>query len=470
MTADIVVLVPPVPASALGAYAAAALFAERGRSVTLLEPAESAEAEAPEEPFLLPIPDGGRADTTGRLVSLLATATRLPPLDRLLERPAVPCQVLLPRHRVDLATDPTAFAAEVAREWPEAQAGFAALDQGLVRLEEVVAAAPPRLLLGSPTRLGRAGDVVAFLRRPASWLRGRQALGAAVPPLDGEGPATALAALAEALGGDAGSLGHLWRAWAAARRGGIPRAQGGGGLAAHLRSRALGGGAAREPYDPDGLAVTPAPEGLAVRTGPSAGLSARLLVSAFPAAGLAPRAEGHPAERLARLAAGAQPRRWAARLTVTAPRAVLPIGLGRRAILASDGEGEDGPLLLEVDPLGSAQARLRLTALLGHPAAPPDLAARLRGRLEWLVPFLPADATGAVVPPDPRWPVRFAAAGTRPVVLPPLAGRHLALVGPDVAPALGPEGEILAALAVVRALAPGRGSSPRASTSGGSIP
>lgn len=455
MTADVVVLVPPAPAPSLGAFAAAALFAGRGREVTLLEPAGTPDPEQPEEPFLLPIPHDGRPDATGRLVSLLATTARVGPLDRLLEPLPVPCQVILRRHRLDAVADPAAFAAEVAREWPEAAAGFAALERELARLDAAMAAAPPRLLAGSPTRLGRAGDVLAFLRHPGSWVHGRQALGAPVPPVEDPAAAAGLAALALALGGSddgAGRLAGMWRPWAAARRGSVPRAA--GGLAAQLRARALSAGARREPYDPDALAVTGAPDGLAVRTGPGAGLAARLLVSAWPAAGLAPRAEGRPADRLARLAAMATPRRWAARLVLTAPRAVLPVGLGRRAVLTGDDADGPTPLLLEADAAADGAVRLRLTALVGNPAAPPDLGSRLRRRLEWLVPFLPADAEAHLIPPDARWPVRFAAAGPRPVLLPPLAWRHLALVGPDVAPALGPEGEVLAALTVVGALAP----------------
>ncbi len=456
MTADVVVLVPPAPAPALGAFAAAALFAERGRAVTLLEPAGAVEPERPEEPFLLPLPDGAPLDAAGGLLSLLATTTRVGPLERLLERPSVPCQVILARHRLDVAADPAAFAAEVAREWPEASAGFVALEQALARLDAAVAGAPPRLLLGSPTRLGQAGDLLAFLRRPVPWLRGQKALGAPLPEMGGDGAGLALAAITLALGGlgePSARLGDVWRPFAAARRGGVPRAQ--GGLAAHLRSRALSAGASREPYDPDALGLTAAPDGLGVRIGSGAGVSTRLLVSAWPAAGLAPRAEGRPAERLVRLAALSAPLRWAARLVVAVPRRDLPIGLGPRAVLAG-GEPDPDPLLLEVDPRSGDEVRLRLTALLTNPAAPPDLELRLRRRLEWLIPFLPASAPSSLLPPDARWPVRFAASRPRPVALPPLAFRHIALVGPDVAPALGPEGEVLAALAVVGALAPGQ--------------
>jgi hypothetical protein len=454
MSADVVVLVPPAPAPALGAFAAAALLAARGRGVTLLEPAGTPDPERPEEPFLLPVPDDGRGDAAGRLVSLLATAARVGPLDRLLERPPVPFQVILRRHRLDVAADTAAFAAEVAREWPEAVGGFAALEREIARLEAAMATAPPRLLVGSPTRLGRAGDLLAFLRRPAPWVRGRKALAAPVPRMEGPGAAAGLAALAIALGGmDDGPLrlAEMWRPWAAARRGAVPR--GAGGLVAQLRARALAAGAVREPYDPDALAITAAPDGLAVRTGPGAGVAARLLVSAWPAVGLAPRAEGRAADRLARLAALAAPRRWAARLVVTVPRAVLPAGLGPRAVLTGDDPNGAEPLLLEAAPSAGDAARLRLTALLANPAVPADLGTRLRRRLEWLVPFLPAEAEAALVPPDARWPVRFAGVGPRPVLLPPLAWRHLALVGPDVAPALGPEGEVLAALTVVGAVA-----------------
>ena len=276
-----------------------------------------------------------------------------------------------------------------------------------------------------------------------------------MPSVGDPAAAAGLAALALGLGGTddgIGQLAGLWRPWTAARRGAVPRAE--GGLAAHLRARAIAAGAQREPYDPDALALTTAREGLAVRTGPGAGLVARLLVSAWPAAGLAPRAEGRPAARLARLAAQAAPRRWAARLVLEAPRATLPVGLGRRAVLTGDDPDGPDPLLLQVDPADRDTARLGLTALVDAPATAPDLAARLRRRLEWLIPFLPAETEAHLIPPDPRWPVRFAAPGTRPVRLPPLAWRHLALVGPDVAPGLGPEGEILAALAVVGALAP----------------
>ncbi|HEX7124674.1 MAG TPA: hypothetical protein VF406_02715 [Thermodesulfobacteriota bacterium] len=455
MSADVVVLVPPAPAPSLGAFAAAALFAGRGRTVTLLEPAGTPDPERPEEPFLLPVPDDGRADAAGRLVSLLATAARLGPLDRLVERLPVPCQVILRRHRLDVAADPATLAAEVAREWPEASSGFAAIEREIARLDAALATAPPRLLVGSPTRLGRAGDVLAFLHRPGPWVRGRKALAAPVPSVADPAAAAGLAALALGLGGTddgIGRLAGLWRPWTAARRGAVPRAA--GGLAAHLRARAVSAGARSEPYDPDALALTTAREGLAVRTAPGAGLVARLLVSAWPAAGLAPRAEGRPADRLTRLAAVATPRRWAARLILAAPRAALPVGLGRRAVLTGDDPDGPDPLLLEVDPVGGDAVRLGLTALVDNPAAPPDLAARLRRRLEWLVPFLPAETEGRLIPPDARWPVRFAAPGTRPVRLPPLAWRHLALVGPDVAPGLGPEGEVLAALAVVGALAP----------------
>jgi hypothetical protein len=448
---DVAILVPPPPVAPLGAMALAALLAGRGRSVALLEP-PSPDPTRPEEPFLLPLPPDERHEGAGGLLNVLVGATHLPPLDRFLERPAVPCQLILPRHRLDLAADPAVLAQELAREWPEAAGGLTALERQLARLDASVSAAPPRLLVGSPSRLGRAGDLFAFVRRPRLWMRGQAALREPLPAIDGDGTAAGLAALAVALGGlgrPTGRLTDLWRPWAAARRGAHAR-PGAPGLVGQLRARAVAAGAATYVYEADGLEVTEIAKGLSVRASADAPTDAGVLASGWPAAGLAPRTRGRTGQRLARLAAASVPARWATRLVVTAPRRALPVGLGARAVLA----GEPGPLLLEVSPGPGDDMRLSLTALLDRPVAEAGLAPRLRERLEWLVPFLPPGAPETFAPPDPRWPVRFAIDRPRPVAIPPLAARRLALVGPDVAPLLGPEGEVLAALAVAAALAP----------------
>jgi hypothetical protein len=457
------ILVPPPPATPLGAMATAALLAGRGCSVVLLEPASGPDGVA--EPFLLPLPRPGRSSGADGLLSLLTTAARLTQLEDLLEQPAVPCQLLLPRHRLDLAADPAAFAAEVAREWPEAAADVAALERRLADLEAAVAAAPPRLLVGSPTRLGQAGDLLAFARCPWAWLKARSALGSPVPNLPDPVAAAGVAAIAVGLGGlghSSGRHGDLWRPWAAARRGGRPRA-GMLGVVGQLRARALAAGAVALTYDPDVLQVTDGGRTLGLRLGKEApSIDTQMLVSGWPAAGLAPRTGGRAGARLARLAALAAPVRWAAQLVIEVPARLLPVGLGPRALLAGDSgpireaQRPPDPLLLEVSTAAAGNATLLLTALVDAPAAGPDLAAHLRRRLEWLVPFLPADTPARLTPPDPRFPVRFAPASRRPVALPPLPERRLALVGPDVAPALGPEGEVLAALSVVGALSPSR--------------
>lgn len=463
MIHDAAVLVPPPPVAPLGAMAAAALLAGRGCSVLLLEPPLAPDGLG--EPFLLPMAGPGRPDRAEGILALVATAARLAPPEELLEWPAVPCQLLLPRQRLDLAADPAAFEAEVAREWPEAAPGVAALERRLADLEAAVAAAPLRLLTGSPTRLDRAGDVLAIARRPWGWLRARSALRSPLPVLPDPSAAAGLAAIAIGLGGlgrSSGRLGDLWRPWAAARRGGRPR-PGTPGVVGHLRSRALAAGATALTYDRDAVQVTESRRALAIQLGEAAGpVETRMLVSGWPAAGLAPRTGGRAGQRLARFAALSAPVRWAARLVVEAPARLLPAGLGSRAVLAGDGEpvatvsASIEPLLLEVSTMGAGRAALSLTALLDGPAAGADLPTRLRRRLEWLVPFLPPDAPARLTPPDPRFPVRFAPARTRPIALPPRPDRRLALVGPDVAPVLGPEGECLAALAVADALVVGR--------------
>jgi hypothetical protein len=224
---------------------------------------------------------------------------------------------------------------------------------------------------------------------------------------------------------------------------------GGPGLVGHLRARALAAGAVIRPYETEALEVSQTGKGVAVTLGGDRSLEAGLLVSGWPVSGLAPRATDPLGTHLARLAAIAAPARWAARLVLTVPRQVLPVGLGRRVVL----DGEPGPLLLAVYADRDDTVRLAATLLVDRPAADPGLANRIREHVGWLVPFLPAEAPAAFLPPDPRWPVRFRPARLRPVVIPPLPGRRVALVGPDVAPRLGPEGEILAALAVAGALA-----------------
>lgn len=179
----------------------------------------------------------------------------------------------------------------------------------------------------------------------------------------------------------------------------------------------------------------------------------------------------------------ARPRHYRYLLNVVVRREVLPVGMARRLFAVMDGARpltEENLLALEVAPGDGPEVTLRVGALL--PRALVDAGAttlrrvrpRVMGALARVIPFLdrhtlwvesphdglpPDDPSGGAPPrpsaPEPMEPLEeFTAPGFLGLCGHPLRGdvERLLLPGRQAVPALGMEGELLAALSAARTI------------------
>lgn len=452
----------------LGGAAAAALLARRGFRVLLVD--EGGRAPRADGGWLLPaaptlqppVRHLPAAEALLAEVGLASDAARA-------QEPLHPdLQVLLPRHRLELAREPAALAAELRREWP---ADAARLGDALQRLLDAADAAGHFLRAAPPLPPGGFLDGFALRKalRTAAQAAGPAGADLARPPLAplGDHP------LAAALGGLCGLLGHLDgppAPIAAARLGGVAlrglarTAPGAHGLEEALRKKVaeargelLGGPEAPARVEAIGL------DGGRLASlrvaGSTDGYAARAFLLSAPLSWLAPLLPGGVPPRarkaLDRLRHGG---RLAALHRVARP-AALPPGLGSAALVLGDGAAAGEAVLLEIQPArpdprqgpASAPEGARLVSawtLAGEDEAGAAAAvSRLGLALEEALPFLDRHVLHA--PPPALAPWHFAAAE-------PAAGiaglpvrspwKNLLLCGREVVPGLGLEGELYAGL------------------------
>jgi phytoene dehydrogenase-like protein len=449
----------------LGGAAAGAILSRRGLRVLLVETGGA--GPRAEAGWLLP-----------RTPVLAPAARHLPAMEALLtelglqieatrsqEALAPDLQLVTPRHRLELAREPAALAAELRREWPAEADRLGQALAALARSSEAAAhllrAAPPLPPAGFFDRL-----VLRRMLRAAARASGARADARVLEAVADHPVGAALLALPAFLGRLDGPVSGLTQArlCGTALRG-LQRPSGGASsLDEALRRRVADArgellGTPAEPVRLEALAT----EGGRLTTLRLAGspdvYMARAFVLTAPLAWLLPLVPdglaGPGGPRQGRVKPG---RRLASLHLVVRP-AALPPGLGPAALFLAEGAGAGEAVLLEVAaarhegrPGPSAAAGGERLVSLWTPAAPgsgPDGTAttRLETALAQLLPFharhlvhrsapLPAphllqidEPTLGVAGPLPRSP-----------------WKNLLLGGPDLLPGLGLEGEIHAAL------------------------
>ena len=456
----------------VGGAAAGALLSRRGFRVLLVDEGSASTPVAdggwlfPAGPTLRPSPRAlPAADALLADLGLATDAIRsVEPLDP-------PLQVLLPRHRLELAPDDAALERELRREWP-ADAG--ALADVLARLASA-AELGGTLLKGAPP-LPPAGLLDRWTLRRAV---GRAAAETGLEPalLTGPSPLAALgdAPLAVALTALSGFLGRIdgppsafvLGRLAGVALGGLHRPVAGGtGVEDGLRRRITETrgevlGSQAEPARVESIGIDHGRLAMVHLAGTSDTRMARAFVIATP---LARVAELLPAEgrsgRLARSLAAVRPGARLAACHLLLRAAARPPGLGDAALLLDDDGANAGAVLLELSP---ARRELRR----GAPAeATPDhftasafallppgsdeaaIRARLRRALDAALPFHERHLVHRAEPPPVAHHLHFDAptplgAGGLPVRSP---WKNAFLASGEVLPGLGLEGELFAGL------------------------
>ncbi|HET9553893.1 MAG TPA: NAD(P)-binding protein [Anaeromyxobacteraceae bacterium] len=451
-----------------GGAAAGALLSRRGFRVLLVDTGGDALR-----------PDGGWLVPTGP--SLLPSTRHLPAAEALLGElglatdaaralePLTPdLQLLMPRHRLDLARDRAHLAAELRREWPgdaaRVGAGLDALsavaDAGGLFLKEAPPLPPAGFLDGFPLRKALKAAAQAA-GRSADDLTGAPPLAG----LDGHPLGAALLALHRFLGhldGEQAPL-SVSRLCGAALRGlhrtsatAPPLDEALRRKVAETRGQVIG--SAAEPARIESIALDGNRLGAVRLHGSPDAYVARAFVLGGPARSLVPllppeAVRGRVAEALARITPG---RRLASRHLVLGPAAIPP-GLGPAALVLADGAPDDA-VLVEV-------AAARREPRKGH--AEPAAGERLVSA--WTLAPADGDAAAALarldaaiaeaVPFHERHVVHAAAATVVPHLVRvdepalgvaglPVRGlwKNLFLASREVVPGLGLEGELYAGL------------------------
>jgi phytoene dehydrogenase-like protein len=456
----------------VGGAAAGALLSRRGFRVLLLDEGGASPTRA-DGGWLFPVGPSLRpslralpaAEALLTDLGLATDATRsLEPLDP-------PLQVLLPRHRLALTTDPTRLARELQREWP---AEAAALGAGLARLA-AAAELGGALLKGAPP-LPPAGlldrwSLDRAVRRAAAETGLDRALLTGPSPLAalGDAPlATALTALAGFLGHLAGPpstfvLGRL----AGVALGGLHRpVAAAAGIDEGLRRRITETrgevlGSAAEPARIESIGLEGGRLSMIRVAGTSDTRLARAFVVACPLARLsellpAEGRSGRAAKTL--LAVRPGPRLAACHLLLRA--AARPPGLGDAALLLEEGGTPADAVLLELSPARretrrgapaeTAAGHFTASAftLLAPGGDEASARARLRRALDGAFPFGERHLVHRAEPPPVPHQLGFEAAsplgaGGLPVRSP---WGNTFLANGEVLPGLGLEGELFAGL------------------------
>jgi hypothetical protein len=455
----------------MGGAAAGALLSRRGFRVLLIDegsarsPVSDGGWQFPTGPTLrpswraLPAAEALLAD-----LGLATDATRsIAPLDP-------PLQVLLPRHRMDLAPA-AALARELRREWP-AKAG--ALADGLARLA-TAAELGGALLKGAPP-LPPAGLLDRWTLRRAIG-RAAKETGLDLSLLTGPSPLAALgdAPLAVALTALAGFLGRMegppsafvLGRLAGLALGGLYRpVAGAAGVEDGLRRRITETrgeviGSLAEPARMESIGIEHGRLSMVRVTGTSDTRMARAFVIATP---LARVAELLPAEgrsgRLTRSLAAVRPGHRLAACHLLLRAAARPPGLGDAALILDADGSQAGAVLLELSPARPEPRRgvpaevtldhLTASAFTLLPPGSDETATRtgLRRAFETVLPFHERHLVHRAEPPPVAHLLRFEAptplgAGGLPVRSP---WKNAFLASGEVLPGLGLEGELFAGL------------------------
>jgi phytoene dehydrogenase-like protein len=382
-----------------------------------------------------------------------------------------PFQVLLPRHRLELAPDAAALGRGLRREWPSDAAALAAALARLATATELGGAllkgAPPLPPAGLLDRwtlrraIGRAATETGLDR---ALLTGPSPLA----PLDGSPLGSALTALAGFLGRlDGPPSAFVLARLAGVALGGLYHPVAGAvGIEEGLRRRISETrgevlGTPAEPARVEAIGV----DGGRLTTVRVAGTSDTWLARAFViAAPLASVAERLPAEgrdgRLARTLAAVRPGARLAACHLLLRAEARPPGLGEAALLLEADGAMPGAVLLELSPARREPRRgAPPETVAGHLAAsaftllPPGgdeaaARARLRRALDAALPFHERHLVHRAEPPPVAHHLRFEAAaplglGGLPVRAP---WKNAWLASGEVLPGLGLEGELFAGL------------------------
>lgn len=478
---DVVVL-----GAGLGALAAGALAARRGFRVCLVPDGDTAPCYEHEGLRLWREPSAHPSVHTP-VFARLAEELALGPLLRRLARPCAPAlQVVLPEHRLELGTDPERLRAELERELPEVRQGA---EEMHARLRELQA----RLSrwLGSPVQWPPDGFFERRAARKAQALAGEEGEPGAL--LSGFAQGNPLRAAVEATARlwartdpERAPAVHLARSYALHLEGAHTFLDGAHTLHGLLQERLLQLGGEVRPRDR--LARVD------VRRGRVRGvclettdelLGCRWVLTSRSGAAALRACEAEPERGLSERLLACEP--VASRVTVNLVLRArgIPLGLGERVVLCAPG-AELGPLWLERHAQADGErVVLSCTALAGRGQLV-GLRERVREAVGWLLPWLDAHllmvdcpqdgrplqdlAEGREVMPAERWrgeaepapavygadPEGYAGLGALPFSL---GVEGLLRVGAEVLPALGEEGELLAAWSAagrVAASDPGR--------------
>ncbi len=456
----------------VGGAAAGALLSRRGFRVLLIDEGSASQPVAdggwlfPAGPTLRPSPRAlPAAEALLADLGLTTDAVRsIAPLDP-------PLQVLLPRHRLELAPDADALGRELRREWP---AGAGALADGLARLASA-AELGGALLKGAPP-LPPAGLLDRWTLRRAIVRAARetgldQSLLTGASPLAELGDAPLTAALT-ALAGFLGRIDGPPSAFVLARLaglalGGLHRPiAGAAGVEDGLRRRITEArgeviGSPAEPARVESIGIEHGRLAMARVAGTSDPRLARAFVIATP---LARVAELLPVEgrssRLARSLAAVRPGARLAACHLLLRDAARPPGLGDAALLLDADGAPAGAVLLELSPARresrhgapgeTTPDHTTASAFTLIPAGSDEAATRVRLRraLEAALPFHERHLVHRAEPPPVAHLLHFEApatlgAGGLPVRSP---WKNAFLASGEVLPGLGMEGELFAGL------------------------
>jgi phytoene dehydrogenase-like protein len=468
-----------VVGSQLGGVAAGALLAKRGYRVLHVDHDglggnyEDGGWLLPYAPAVVPSLKASPAAS-----AVLFEVGLTPDLDHHLEPCRPDLQLVLPRHRLDLPHEPAARLAELDREWPGAGGRLEAAFLEAGRLFDVaspfLAGHPPL----PPSGLRQRWALSKALRQAGA----RPDSAAPFAELDGHPLAGALGEFARFLHyleGDAPAL-ALTRVLGAATRGTWRLAGGHEGLREILRRRIAESrgellGAEGAPAIAESLEVEHR-RVVSLRVEDSDDVfRARAFVSATDAPALRRLIPGG-GEKLASMLDRVRPARQLLAVNLVVKAASLPPPLGEAVLCLGVQDPEVGPgLLVQVLPArragrgaeASAEERVVCAAAF-VPARSRDqgrdhlaaLAARVRGALDEVLPFLGSQAVHESVPllaaPSERRGSRLMAHPLYEVRLPQALGvtglptqsplKNLFFAGREVVPGLGLEGEFHAAL------------------------